>query len=69
MTFTTARIRAIPSKVAKALGAGSWVRVRTDFPVTLSDFGISIPQRVGAKVGKTWAVGVDLYGTTARPGK
>ena len=66
---TTARVRAFPDQVAKALGPGSWLRVRTSFPVTLSDFGIRIPQKVGSKVSATWQVGVDIYGTTAAPKK
>lgn len=64
---TSARVRAIPDRLGKALGGGSWVRVRSSFQVTLSDFGIKIPQRIGAKVSKTWDVGVDIYGTTAAP--
>lgn len=63
----TARITAFPDHVGKALGAGSWVRVRTQFEVTLSEFGIKIPEAIGLKVSKTWRVGVDVYGTTAPP--
>jgi len=66
---TTADVRVFPERIGKALGAGSWLRVRTSFAVRLSDFGIQIPQMVGAKVSKTWQVGVDLYGTTAAPKK
>ena len=65
----TARVRAYDDKIAKALGPGSWIRVRTKFKVTLSDCGIRIPQVVGAKVSKTWDIGVDIYGTTAIPQK
>lgn len=64
---TDAKVRAIPDDVGKILGKGSWVRVRASFPVTLSDFGIAIPQIVGAKVSRTWQVAVDLYGTTVKP--
>ena len=66
---TKAKVRAIPAKLGARLGNGSWVRVRAKFDVTLSDFGIQIPQMVGAKVNKVWAVGVDIYGTTAAPKK
>lgn len=62
-----ARVTAFPDEVAAALGAGSWLRLRTDFQVKLSDFGITIPAQVGPKVSQVWAVGVDLYGTTAAP--
>lgn len=62
-----ARIRAIPVEAGKALGAGEWVRVRTDFSVRLADFGIQVPEQIGAKVSPVWQVGIDLYGTTADP--
>ncbi|MDJ0522505.1 MAG: YceI family protein [Planctomycetota bacterium] len=62
-----AKIVAIPDRIGKQLGAGSWVRVRTKFDVKLSDFGVVIPQRIGAKVSDIWKIGVELYGTTANP--
>jgi polyisoprenoid-binding protein YceI len=62
-----ARITAFPDHVGKALGDGSWVRVRTDFEVKLADFGVTIPDQVGPKVSATWQIGIDLYGTTAKP--
>jgi polyisoprenoid-binding protein YceI len=64
-----ARVTAIPDDLGKALGAGSWVRVRTKFDVKLSAFGVKIPAGVGVKVSDTWAIGVDLYGTTVLPKK
>jgi polyisoprenoid-binding protein YceI len=66
--FTTkAKIVAIPDSIGKQLGAGTWVRVRTKFAVKLSDFGVVIPQQIGAKVNDTWNIGVELYGTTVNP--
>lgn len=62
-----AKIVAIPDRIGKQLGAGSWVRVRTQFDVKLSDFGVTIPQKIGAKVSETWKIGVELYGTTVNP--
>lgn len=62
-----ARVTAIPDRLARALGPGSWLRVRTAFDVRLSDFGIQVPQTVGAKVSPTWAISIDVYGTTVLP--
>lgn len=63
----SARIRAIPTDVGAALGAGEWVRVRTELSVRLSDYGIKIPEQIGPKVSEVWSIGVDLYGTTVDP--
>ncbi len=65
----TARISAIPDRLGKSLGGGSWVRVRTKFDVKITDYGVKIPQQVGPKVSDTWSVGIDLYGTTAAPSR
>jgi polyisoprenoid-binding protein YceI len=56
-----------PAQTERTLGAGDWVRVRTRFDVKLSDFGVVIPQMVGAKVNDTWNLRIDLYGTTVKP--
>lgn len=61
-----ARVRPIPTTI-KGLGPGEWVRVRATFDVDITKHGIEIPKQVGAKVSEVWAVGVDIYGTTAAP--
>ncbi len=66
----TARVKFIPAKLAEKfkLGAGDWVKVATDFKVTLSDFGIKIPEGlVQGKVSATWTIKVDIFGTTQPP--
>ncbi len=63
----TTRVSAIPDRFSASLGGGSWVRVRAAFDVVLGDFGIVVPQTVGAKVSTTWKIGIDLYGTTSAP--
>lgn len=63
----TTKVSAIPDRFSAALGGGSWVRVRASFNIRLKDYGIVVPQRIGAKVNTTWKVGIDMYGTTAAP--
>ncbi|MHC5012311.1 MAG: YceI family protein [Planctomycetota bacterium] len=62
-------VRYISEQVAAQarLGPGAWVRVKTRFDVRLSSFGVAIPDGIGPKVSDTWAVSIDLYGTSARP--
>lgn len=57
-------VRRIPSAQASKLGLpeGDWVRVRGEFPVRLSDFGIRIPAMTAAKVNDVWTVKVSLFG-------
>ncbi len=62
-----AKVRVIPDKIGKALGDGSWMRVQTSFDVKLSDYDITIPEKIGSKVSETWKIGIDLYGTTVNP--
>ena len=61
---TTVKIRRIPAAQAKklGLGEGDWLRVRGTFPLTLSDFGVTIPEMAAAKVADTWTVKVSLFG-------
>ena len=63
------RVSAIPARFSKSLGGGEWVRLRTSFDVRLPDYGVQVPQRLGAKVNTTWKIGIDLYGTTVAPSR
>lgn len=63
------RVSAIPARFSKSLGGGEWVRVRTKFDVKVTDYGVNVPQSLGAKVSSTWTIGIDLYGTTVAPRK
>lgn len=60
----TVDVRRIPSKQGTKLGLaeGDWVRIRGEFPVKLSDFGIAIPSMAAAKVSDVWTVKVSLFG-------
>lgn len=62
-----ASVQRIPEDLGKKLGRGSWVKVKTDFQVTLKDFDISVPEVSAAKVSPTWDCKVDLKGTTEAP--
>lgn len=64
-----ATVQRIPDELGKKLGKGSWVKVKTEFQVTLADFGIEVPDVAAAKVSPTWDVKLDLLGTTAEPKK
>jgi len=60
----TADVRRIPSEQGTKMGLaeGDWVRIRGEFVVRLSDFGIVIPAMVAAKVSDAWTVKVSLFG-------
>lgn len=60
----TADVRRIPSAQGTKMGLaeGDWVRIRAEFPVRLSDFGVAIPSMLAAKVGDVWTVKVSLFG-------
>jgi polyisoprenoid-binding protein YceI len=62
-----ATVQRVPEELGKKLGAGSWVKVHTEFPVTLKDFDIKVPEIAAAKVNPTWDVRVDIFGTTELP--
>ena len=46
------------------LGDGAWVQVKTSIVISLSDFGIEVPDQAGAKVSDSWTLGVDIWGST-----
>jgi polyisoprenoid-binding protein YceI len=60
-------VQRVPPEIGKTLGQGDWVKVKTEFPVALKDFGIKVPERSVAKVQPTWTVKVDIFGTTVVP--
>ena len=62
-----ASVQRIPDDLGKKLGRGSWVKVKTEFQVTLKDFDVVVPEVSAAKVAPTWDCKVDLFGTTEAP--
>jgi polyisoprenoid-binding protein YceI len=60
----TVDVRRIPSAQGTRMGLaeGDWVRIRGEFPVKLSDFGVAIPSMAAAKVSDVWTVKVSLFG-------
>ncbi len=64
-----ATVQRIPDELGKKLGKGSWVKVKTEFQVTLKDFGIEVPDVSAAKVSPIWDIKLDLLATTAEPKK
>lgn len=62
-------VKPVPDLLGKHLGDGRWVRVRTlaPFKIRLEDFGIKIPESAVATVEPVWNVGLQLFGTTAKP--
>jgi len=62
-----ASVQRIPPEIGKKLGAGEWVKVKTEFQVALKDFDIKVPDIAAAKVSPIWEVKVDIFGTTVLP--
>jgi polyisoprenoid-binding protein YceI len=62
-----ASVQRIPEDLGKKLGRGNWVKVKTEFQVTLKDFDIVVPEVSAAKVAPTWDCKVDVFGTTEAP--
>lgn len=58
------KLKKIPAAKASkiGLGDGNWIRVRGEFALKLSDFGIEIPGMAAAKVNDEWIVKVSLFG-------
>ncbi|MDK9700778.1 MAG: YceI family protein [bacterium] len=54
----------IPADKGVKMGAGQWMRFRTEFPVKLSDHQVKIAAQAEGKVNDEWKVKVMLYGTT-----
>ncbi len=54
-------IREVPQSLVGNLGGGSWIRVRGEFAVKLSDHGVKIPDMAAAKVNDTWKVKISLF--------
>jgi hypothetical protein len=57
-------VRKIPSAQGTKLGLaeGDWLRVRSQFTLRLSDFGIQVPAMAAAKVNDQWTVKVSVFG-------
>jgi polyisoprenoid-binding protein YceI len=64
-----ATVQKIPEDLGKKLGEGSWIKVKAEFPITIKEFGIEVPENAAAKVSPTWDVKVDIFGTTVLPEK
>lgn len=44
------------------MGEFEWLRIRSEFKVKLSDFGITIPDVAAGKVDNVWTVKLSLFG-------
>jgi polyisoprenoid-binding protein YceI len=64
-----ATVQRIPEELGRKLGRGTWIKVKTEFPITIRDFGIEVPEVAAAKVSPTWDVKIDIFGTTEAPKK
>ena len=66
---TTVQVRLIPASIAKKAGLekGQWMKVSTSFPVSLSDFGVEVPDMLGARVNDVWSVRLLAYASTVSP--
>ena len=64
-----ATVQPIPADLGKKLGEGTWIKVKTDFQITIKEFGIEVPEVAAAKVSPTWDVKIDIFGTTVLPKK
>jgi len=57
-------LKKIPAAKASAIGLGDGdaIRVRGEFTLKLSDFGIVVPGMAAAKVNDEWTVKISLFG-------
>jgi polyisoprenoid-binding protein YceI len=62
-----AEIKPVPDSIAKGLGEGRWIRVKTSFKVKLEDYAIKIHESAVATVEPVWNVTVAIFGTTVKP--
>jgi polyisoprenoid-binding protein YceI len=63
--IVNAEVRRIPAEIARqGLGKGEWIKIDAPFEIRLSDFGVAIPSRLGARVSDTWRVRLTAFGTT-----
>ncbi|MBI4576658.1 MAG: YceI family protein [Planctomycetes bacterium] len=61
--------KAIPAEAAARAGfpAGEWLKVSTEFDVSLSAHGVKLPAIAIGKVSDTWRVKLALFAGTAEP--
>ncbi|MBI3097630.1 MAG: YceI family protein [Planctomycetes bacterium] len=59
----------IPEEAAKKANfpAGKWMRFSTEFKISLSDFGVKVPDVAVGKVNDTWTVKMTIFAGTAKP--
>lgn len=65
-TITTeATVKYLPeSEATRKVFKGDVLRVRTSFPVKLSDYGVSVPERSKGKVAEVVTIRLDVFGVT-----
>ena len=59
----TVETKKIPAEVAQKMmmDNADWIRVRAEFTIKLSDYGVKIPEMAAAKVNDEWTIKVSAF--------
>jgi polyisoprenoid-binding protein YceI len=61
-----AEVKPVPSELSELLGPGQWIRVKTEFKVKFTDFGIAMDPKYHGVIEEVWSIAVQLFGTTEK---
>lgn len=62
-----AEVKQVPPSIGQKLGEGAWIRVKTSFPVDITEHDIKIDKSAQFTVEPIWTVSIELFATTAKP--
>jgi polyisoprenoid-binding protein YceI len=62
-----AEVKPVPSELAELLGPGQWVRVKSDFKIKFTDYGMTLTPQYKGVVEEEWSVGIQIFGSTEKP--
>jgi polyisoprenoid-binding protein YceI len=67
---TTVDVKKIPEELATNAGLeeGDWIRIRTEFEVKLSDYGVTVPDGLTGKVDDKWNITVIAFASSVPKG-
>jgi polyisoprenoid-binding protein YceI len=64
-----AEVKPVPVELAELLGPGQWVRVKTEFKIKFTDFGMTLTPQYKGVVEEEWSVAIQIFGSTTKPGQ
>jgi polyisoprenoid-binding protein YceI len=62
-----AEVKPVPSELAELLGPGQWVRVKSEFKIKFTDYGMTLTPQYKGVVEEEWSVGIQIFGSTEKP--